>query len=240
MCLFATGLSQKITIGAIHTYIAAIKFYMRRIKKPKKLRVLNDVLEGIKRTIPQIKQQKVRLPIRPQELGKISKKINNLGPQNGAMLWAACLIAYYAFMRVSEFTTPCAISYKPDNSLMRSDIKLKNKVISINIRRSKTDQYRQGKKAIIAENKTLLCPVKALKKYLKYRGINEGPLFIFESGEYLTPKTFNKFIKSVLKSEHGKFTSHSFRIGAASAAAKAGCPKYIIKQAGRWRSDVYQ
>ena len=35
-------------------------------------------------------------------------------------------------------------------------------------------------------------------------------------------------------------SSHSLRIGAASTAAAAGCPKYLIKSLGRWSSDCFR
>ena len=38
----------------------------------------------------------------------------------------------------------------------------------------------------------------------------------------------------------GNFSSHSFRIGAATVAARNGVPDNLIQSLGRWSSDVYQ
>ena len=35
-------------------------------------------------------------------------------------------------------------------------------------------------------------------------------------------------------------TSHSLRIGAATAAGKKGLPDYLLRAAGRWRSSAFQ
>lgn len=45
-----------------------------------------------------------------------------------------------------------------------NDVKLFDKRMSLNIRKSKTDQYRQGHEVLIGE--TIACPVTMLKKYL--------------------------------------------------------------------------
>jgi hypothetical protein len=36
------------------------------------------------------------------------------------------------------------------------------------------------------------------------------------------------------------YASHSFRIGAATAAGSAGLPTWLIKTLGRWSSDCYE
>ena len=36
------------------------------------------------------------------------------------------------------------------------------------------------------------------------------------------------------------YASHSFQIGAATTAAAAGLPAWLIKAMGRWSSDAYQ
>ena len=38
----------------------------------------------------------------------------------------------------------------------------------------------------------------------------------------------------------GDFSSHSFRIGAATSAARAGVPDHLIQVLGRWKSDAYK
>ena len=38
----------------------------------------------------------------------------------------------------------------------------------------------------------------------------------------------------------GNFSSHSFRIGAATVAARNGVPDHLIQTMGRWSSNAYQ
>ena len=38
----------------------------------------------------------------------------------------------------------------------------------------------------------------------------------------------------------GNFSSHSFRIGAATVAARNGVPDHLIQSMGRWSSNAYQ
>ena len=45
---------------------------------------------------------------------------------------------------------------------------------------------------------------------------------------------------SVAHIDHEAYSGHSFRIGAATMAAQAGLPAYMIKMLGQWTSDAYQ
>lgn len=38
----------------------------------------------------------------------------------------------------------------------------------------------------------------------------------------------------------GNFSSHSFRVGAATVAARNGVPDHLIQALGRWTSNAYQ
>ncbi len=70
-----------------------------------------------------------------------------------------------------------------------------------------------------------------------------GPLFIYKSGKFLGRTNFTKEIRQLLEKEGLKpeeYAGHSFRIGAATAAAKANLPTWLIKAMGRWASDCYE
>ena len=71
------------------------------------------------------------------------------------------------------------------------------------------------------------------------REAREGPLFIFRDGCFLTRQHLVRYVREVLDSvgeDQSQYCSHSFRIGAATAAAERGLEDSVIKTLGRWRS----
>lgn len=64
------------------------------------------------------------------------------------MMWAACCIAFFGLLRVSEFTTSSVTQFNPSKDLSLSDIALDSRastqLIRITLKQSKTDQLRQG------------------------------------------------------------------------------------------------
>ena len=84
-------------------------------------------------------------------------------------------------------------------------------VLSVRIKQSKTDPFRQGVTIHMGKTGGDLCPVAALRKVLAQAG--------FKPEDY---------------------AGHSFRIGAATTAAACGIPADTIKTLGRWKSQAYQ
>ena len=87
-------------------------------------------------------------------------------------------------------------------------------------------------------------PVAAILAYLAIRPETPGgPLFIYSDG---SPLTRDRLIAAVRRAlaEAGVdttgYSGHSFRIGAATAAARAGLGDALIKTLGRWESAAYQ
>ena len=78
--------------------------------------------------------------------------------------------------------------------------------------------------------------------YLRLRGPAKGPLFIHEDGAPLTRLNLNVRLQKVLSAAgwQGRYTLHSFRVGAATTAAALGFPEHLIKALGRWNSDAYK
>ena len=101
----------------------------------------------------------------------------------------------------------------------------------------------KGTSVTVPKSHSLICAIKALQLYLTLRKFSYGPLFLFKSGEFLTPQRFAKEIRNLLSKcgqEPTDYAIHSFRIGAATAAANANLPEWIIETMGRWTSDYYQ
>ena len=151
------------------------------------------------------------------------------------------LTAFYGFLRISEYTSSRARSYDPATTLCRSDILIKNlNTIDIRIKASKTDPFRVGTTIRIIRNDSPLCPVQALLEYIRISPHQSGPLFRFHDGRFLTRTNFAATLNKVKPPGTKNLSSHSFRIGAATTAAAAGLPRWLIQILGRWTSDCYK
>ena len=115
--------------------------------------------------------------------------------------------------------------------------------VAITLRGSKTDPFGVGCTLIIGRTNSSICPVTALLAYLAIRPPSPGPLFIHDDG---SPLTRSGLVSAVCAALSGagvdltRYTGHSFRIGAATAAAQAGLPDSMIQTLGRWRSSAFQ
>ena len=90
----------------------------------------------------------------------------------------------------------------------------------------------------IARGDCFVCP---LGNYLTLRGPAPGPLFCYEDGRPLTRQLLSSTVQSILHSAgySYSYSSHSFRIGAATTVASHGIPNHLIKTLGQWSCDAY-
>ena len=67
---------------------------------------------------------------------------------NNILLWAACCLAFFGFLRCGEFTVPAQSEYDLGAHLSIRDIAVDSKssptTIQVTIKQSKTDPFRQG------------------------------------------------------------------------------------------------
>ena len=88
-----------------------------------------------------------------------------------------------------------------------------------------------------------LCPVAAILSCMALRGPGSGPLFKFKNGRPLTRSSFVIKLQEALEAvgvDCSNYSGHSFRIGAATTAAKKEIQDSLIKTMGRWQSVAYQ
>ena len=208
---------------------------------------LELVLKGIKKEKAKSTPPS-RLPITVEIMGSIKAVLaRNPTDYDNTLLWAACCLAFFGFLRCGEFTVPSQEAYDSDTHLSLADIALDDKnnptVIQVTIKQSKTDPFRQGVDLYLGKTWKDICPVCAIIPYLVIRGAKPGPLFVFADGLYLTRQRFASLVTSTLQRagiDDKRYNTHSFRIGAATTAKEAGISDIHIKMLGRWKSSAYQ
>ena len=252
LCSFVAKIAEAgIKHRTIKVYLSAVRFLhiaegAKDPFEPAHHR-LQYVLQGIKRVEAEKGVEKrQRLPISPGILRKM-KAVWEADPQPGTtMLWAACCLGFCGFLRSGEMTVPSDSGYDPACHLSRADIAIDHpthpEVMRVTIKQSKTDPFRQGIQLFIGRTNSDICPVRALLNYLVERGPSEGPLFIFPDGSFLTRQRLVEAVRRALDRaglNASHYSGHSFRIGAATTAAKKGMEDSVIKTLGRWRSLAY-
>lgn len=209
---------------------------------------LEMVLQGIKKEYLKSAQHQTRLPITRSIMDKIRLVLHERADSyNNKLMWAACCMAFFGFLRCSEFTVPSQDGYDPDSHLSLSDISVDSRtdpsMIRIHVKQSKTDPFRQGVHLCLGRTSNVICPISSLLPYLIIRKGAPGPLFVMENGQYLTQQLFRAQLNSILQ-EAGlnvkHYNTHSFRIGAATSAHDSGISDANIQMLGRWKSDAYK
>ena len=87
-----------------------------------------------------------------------------------------------------------------------------------------------------------VCPISAVHSYVALRGASPGAFFCSAVGIPLAKSRFVELVRSALTQAGvpvAGYTGHSFRIGAAMAAAEAGIPDSVIQALGRWASPAF-
>ena len=152
------------------------------------------------------------------------------------MLWAAFCLGFFGFLRAGEFTCPSAAAFTQDMLTVEDvavDSHSRPSHMAVRLKRSKT-----GARVTLHLGATgeALCPVAAMLGYLTLRPPAPGFLFLFEDGSTLSRPRLTRALRSALRdaglSDAG-FSGHSFRIGAATTAARAGLSDYRWEGGGR-------
>ena len=140
------------------------------------------------------------------------------------------------------------------HNLFLSDVTVTTTSIKLLFRSSKHASGVSQEAMVSAMTGEMYCPVYALSEYMSYRGKNPGPLFFIfvcvcvggggGGGEKpLSRKDFVSSLKlllSIAGIPNERFSSHSFRIGAATSCAAKGASDAQIRQFGRWHSDAFK
>ena len=111
---------------------------------------LDLIMRGIKRSEAKKKTSKrERLPISPLILNRLLEVWSPSGCSHDTkMIWAACTLALFAFLRAGEMTVPNNQAFNESTHLSISDVAVDDvtnpAVMQIKIKQSKTDPFRKG------------------------------------------------------------------------------------------------
>ena len=129
-----------------------------------------------------------------------------------------------------------------------------NTFVEITIVKSKTDQYRDGSRVLLAKTGSISCPFDLLERYVCSAGLQLSSTLPFFRALYYQKSNCSYKLRSEgmsytrtreivlhafaeLGYPKSMFGLHSLRAGGASAAANAGISDRLFKRHGRWKSD---
>ena len=242
--LFVTSLGRRLSHTTTKVYLCAVQFfsYRRGFKdKISDMKVLFDLLKGIRRYQGDSKARRKRAPILMEHL-KLSFKFfkANCSKHDETMWKALVTTSFLGFLRCSEYTSPGKQKWDKKAYLSFTDITFSGKdKVTIHIKSSKTDPFRDGCFLRLLRIESKFCPVRQLNKYFKVHKYRCGPLFQFEGGKFVTRSDVAKMLKRCFQHQID-LNTHSFRIVGASAAAMAGVSYYVIQTLGRWKSETFK
>jgi hypothetical protein len=249
----------KINYSSIKSYLCAIKYFFSRssqIHDPfmyhhgTPFTRLDLVLRGIRKsgTTSQLQREPITVPILSAMIHSL--KAGLLGNYLDVMFQAVFLIAFHGFFRCGELTSHNR-TFNYTRGLALADVTLhgssSSQELHIKLRYSKTDPYGEGVVVKLFPLDNSMCPIQAVGNYIPLRkALCNNPkdsFFMMPSQLPLTRAEFITHLQQVLYSigqGGAHIKPHSFRIGAATAAAAAKLPDHLIKTMGRWSSDSYR
>ena len=153
----------------------------------------------------------------------------------------AFVLAFHGALRISELLPK---SKRGGSGILVDHVRVDPTGIQLWLSRSKTDALGKGVGIrLAANNDKSICPVDTVSRFLSIRPPVPGLFLVHQNGGPLTKYQFDAVLHKCLKNlglQNMRISSHSFRIGAASEAARRGVCESAIKEMGRWKSNCFR
>ena len=204
---------------------------------PVKDPLVRKTMEGIRRTHGQPKRKAKAL--RLEHIAQMVKHLQQLPDSKKKYRdIALVLTGFFGAFRRSELV-----------AIHVNDLVWEPEGLIIRLPRSKTDQQATGLvRALPFAGNPACCPAKAIKQWMDTADIATGPLFRpvnrWDQAQtrQLNPGAINDVLKTLGKACQFDFvpelSSHSFRRGLSTSAARERVDVELIKKQGGWKSDA--
>ena len=243
---YAAYMARLVSYKTIKTYLAGLQYHSHVSGWPTSIKSmirLYYLLRGIRRVQGSSFDRVRRRPITTVHLRLIRYRLRFLvySDFERLALTSAATVAFFGLLRCSEYTCASSSSFDPLVDLLASNVTIAENltIMSVRLKSSKTDPFRDGCTIRIGATGNDLCPVRLMHRYLSVHPFRQGPLFVLSATRFITRVDMVNLLTRCLPGL-SNINTHSFRIGGASAAASAGIPDSTIQILGRWSSDAYR
>lgn len=208
-------------------------------------------LRGARR-VKGVGPKRQKLPITPEILAKIRMALDPSSVDD-LTLWTACLVAFFGFLRKSNYAADTEAGAADAHILRRCDVARRpgSRRYWLSLCVTKTIQQWERTLHLVLPDIPghLLDPTLALDLYLAQTALRPPGEFLFgrvDGARGWRPMTSRWFMGRVsqLLSTAGVpsphlYGTHSFRRGGATFALRAGMSPVLIKVLGDWRSECF-
>ncbi|OWZ10748.1 LOW QUALITY PROTEIN: hypothetical protein PHMEG_00016354 [Phytophthora megakarya] len=231
------------TFGTIKLKLASIRWFHRRYCGID-LTISPDftmLLQGIKRLSPPVHKLQ---PITPAFLRLLYSRIDFQLPQQ-RLLWGSVVIGFFFLLRRSEYLRIgqhrhfYCLKYKDvyfsDGEGRPADENTATSV-TIGLAGAKNDQFGRGAwRTMHSSGDQIICPVMALKQiYLARRSTSDNSPYLCSDLSRKCPQRNRE------KHWQANYSTHSVRIGGATALLSGQVSNTAIKLLGRWISNYFE
>jgi len=235
--------------STIRVKLAGIRWYHRywlgvNLSTPPRLQI---VLRGVRRLSEPLRKKQ---PLTPAFLRLLRRGLNLSRPRQ-RLLWGSVLLGYFFLLRRSEYlminNTRHAYCLKSEHVFFSDDRGARTNnhreaaAVTIGLAGAKNDQYGRGSwRTMHKSGDPVLCPVRAL------RHIRRARLELNSNDTHLCGSLGCRAVTNALKQTARRigvpdinYSTHSIRIGGATALISGGADGLSVKLLGRWMSNCY-
>ena len=130
------------------------------------LPILKRVQAGIKRDRLGTTPASVRLPVTPPLLRQLRQYLDATAHKERVAMWAICCMAFFGCFRLGELLLESPNSFDQQYHLtwihVAVDSQTDPRMLHIDLKQSKTDQFHRGADIVVGRTGTNLCPVAAV------------------------------------------------------------------------------
>ena len=255
MCCASDGLKAT----TVRSYVSQIKkaHVMANMLWQPDLVLFNSLVKGLENTTEPGRR---RIAVTPRMLMAFRKKLVSLksswSRHDRRAMWAIISCLWSGSFRSSELLAPTPTGFILEETFVWGRLEDNSGLVEgswtrwygIHLRKPK--EFRAGKEGVRVELFSVPAPwnpVEAMDNYRRDNKLGEEsglPVFRWETGENITVKFLNSFIRDCgicLDGYPGEvsLSSHSFRAGIVSMMGAMGFPEALIKSVGRWGGDSW-